>query len=258
MSELSKKPLRIRRVRLGKENATQVTSKPTEPNAQEYSPTEQEFAALQKQALRIKTSAWKPTLKVEAGKVVPDHPDKLIGIGLVAEALGVDLACAQALLDQLAGFARRGNEINQRAVNDLFAFVQAIGPTNGTEAMLALQMAAVHVNAMMAGRRLALSENIVEQDSTERAFNKLCRTYTTQMEALKRCRTGREDVTVQNVLVTEGGQAVVANMGTASGGTAPERPVIPPRVRADSAKSKATVGRKPTAAVLQFKNKTRT
>src|SRR5207244_273389 len=101
-----------------------------------------------------------------------------------------------------------------------------------------------HVNAMMVGRRLALSQNIVEQDSTESAFNKLCRTFTTQIEALKRYRTGREEVTVQNVLVSEGGQAVVANVGAATGGTAPDKPVTPPRVRADSEKSKATVGHK--------------
>ena len=117
-------------------------------------------------------------------------------------------------------------------------------------------MAAVHVNAMMIGRRLACSENIPEQDSTAGAFNKLCRTFTTQMAALKDYRTGRENVTVQNVLVTKGSQ-VVANIGATAGGTAPERPVIPPRVRADSEKSKATVGHKPTAALLHFKHKTR-
>jgi hypothetical protein len=226
-----------------------------EANAQEYLPTDQEFAALQKQMVRLKTSAWKPSLKVEAGKVVPDYPDKLIGIGLVAEALGVDLACAQALLNQLAGFARRENEIDPRVVNDLFAFVQAIGPTNGSEAMLAMQMAAVHVNAMMVARRLAVSETIVEQVSTEGAFNKLCRTYTAQMETLKRCRTGREDVTVQNVLVSQGGRAVVASVGAGTGRTASDEPVRSARVRVEPEKKKAAVDQKPTAALLPFKHK---
>ena len=91
----------------------------------------------------------------------------------------------------------------------------------------------------------------MEQDSTASAFNKLCRTYTTQMETLKSYRTGREDVTVQNVLVNEGGQAIVANVGTATGGPAPGKPIMPPRVRAVSE------AHKPTAAVLQFKHKTR-
>jgi len=143
-------------VRPGKKDAIQVTSKPTEPNAQEYLPTEQEFAALQKQKVRLMACQWKPQLKVENGKIVPDHPDKVIGMGLVAEALGVGVDCAQGLLDQLAGFAGRGDEIDQASINNLLALVREIGPTNGIEAMLAVQMAAVHVNAVMVGRRLVV------------------------------------------------------------------------------------------------------
>jgi hypothetical protein len=61
--------------------------------------------------------------------------------------------------------------------------------------------------------RLAQVENIPQQDSAERAFNKLTRTFATQMEALKRYRTGGEQkVTVQHVSVSEGGQAIVGNV----------------------------------------------
>ena len=56
-----------------------------------------------------------------------------------------------------------------------------------------------------------------------RAVNQLARTYTAQFEALKRSRTGGEQkVTVQNVSVTEGGQAIVGNVTQATHGTAPE------------------------------------
>ena len=52
-----------------------------------------------------------------------------------------------------------------------------------------------------------------EQDSAERAFNRLSRTYATQMEALKRYRSGGEqNVTVQHVSVGDGGQAIVGNV----------------------------------------------
>jgi len=62
-------------------------------------------------------------------------------------------------------------------------------------------------------RRLAHVEDIPQQDSAERAFNKLTRTFATQMEALKRYRTGGEQkVTVQHVSVSEGGQAIVGNV----------------------------------------------
>jgi hypothetical protein len=79
--------------------------------------------------------------------------------------------------------------------------------------MLAAQMAAVHMASMTFARRLAQVEDIPRQDSAERAFNKLTRTFATQMEALKRYRTGGEQkVTVQHVSVSEGGQAIVGNV----------------------------------------------
>ena len=74
-------------------------------------------------------------------------------------------------------------------------------------------MAAVHISTMTFARRLAHVDTIPQQDSAERAFNKLTRTYTSQMEALKRYRTGGEQkVTVQHVTVGEGGQAIVGNV----------------------------------------------
>ncbi len=67
-------------------------------------------------------------------------------------------------------------------------------------------------------RKVANAETILQQDSAERAFNKLSRTFTTQMEALKRYRTGGEQkVTVQHVSVAEGGQAIVGNVTQAPG-----------------------------------------
>jgi hypothetical protein len=79
--------------------------------------------------------------------------------------------------------------------------------------MLAAQMAAVHVASMTFARRLAHVENIAQQDSAERAFNKLTRTFAMQMEALKRYRNGAEQkVTLDHVSVAEGGQAIVGNV----------------------------------------------
>jgi hypothetical protein len=57
------------------------------------------------------------------------------------------------------------------------------------------------------------------QDSAARAFNQLARTFATQVEALKRYRTGGEQkVTVQHVTVNEGGQAIVGNVRKGGGG----------------------------------------
>jgi hypothetical protein len=74
-------------------------------------------------------------------------------------------------------------------------------------------MVAIHMATMTFMRRLAHVETIPQQDSAERALNKLARTYAMQMETLKRYRTGGEQkVTVQHVSVSEGGQAIVGNV----------------------------------------------
>jgi hypothetical protein len=84
------------------------------------------------------------------------------------------------------------------------------------EAMLAAQMAAVHVASMSLAQQLANAEMVQHQDSAERAFNRLTRTFSTQMEALKRYRARAEqNVTVQNLSVESGGQAVVGNVAPA-------------------------------------------
>ena len=53
----------------------------------------------------------------------------------------------------------------------------------------------------------------MQQDSAERTFNKLARTFTTQVAALKNYRTGgQQKMTVEHVHVHEGGQAIVGNV----------------------------------------------
>jgi hypothetical protein len=80
-------------------------------------------------------------------------------------------------------------------------------------------MAAVHVASMTFARRLAHVENIPQQDSAERAFNKLTRTFAAQMSALKEYRSkGEQKMTVQHVHVAEGGQAIVGNVSSPAPG----------------------------------------
>lgn len=79
--------------------------------------------------------------------------------------------------------------------------------------MLATQMAAAHMLTMTFARRLNHVDNIPQQDSASNAINKLMRTFATQVEALKRYRTGGEQrVTVQHVNVSDGGQAIVGDV----------------------------------------------
>ena len=87
-------------------------------------------------------------------------------------------------------------------------------------------MAAVHMATF--ARRLANVETIPQQDSAERALNKLARTFTTQIEALKRYRsTGQQKVTVEHVTVQAGGQAIVGNVSHGAPSSEPSQQPSP-------------------------------
>ena len=103
------------------------------------------------------------------------------------------------MLSQLADLNKRGQAINVDGLNFMLAVIKDIEPRNQLEA---IQMAAVHVMSMKLASRLANADLVPQQDSAERAFNKLTRTFVTQMEALKRCRASPEqNVTLQHVSV---------------------------------------------------------
>jgi hypothetical protein len=136
------------------------------------------------------------------------------------ESLGTaDFDFYDGLLTQLVSVGTQGKTPDERGTNVMLAMVRGIGPKDEIEAMMAAQMAAVHVTTMTFARRLAHVDNILQQDSAERAFNKLARTFAIQLEALKRYRTGGEQkVTVQHVTVNEGGQAIVGAVSRAPAG----------------------------------------
>ena len=72
---------------------------------------------------------------------------------------------------------------------------------------------------MTFARRLAHVDNIAQQDSAERAFNKLTRTFAAQMSALRDYRSrGEQRMVVQHVNVAEGGQAIVGNVNAPTEG----------------------------------------
>lgn len=98
-------------------------------------------------------------------------------------------------------------------MNGLLATAAGIQPRDDVEAMLAAQMAVTHELSLLMAKRLARAENIPQQDSAERAFNKLGRTFAAQVEALRRHRHGgQQKVTVEHVTVNDGGQAIVGSV----------------------------------------------
>ena len=185
----------------------------------QYEPTPQERDALDAMVTVRRKQLPAPKIKVgrdpKVGfKISMDHPDPPFGGSLLCHALATtSLDFTSGILTQISNAVSKGPNPDQDAINFALAVVAGVKPRDEVETMLAAQMAAIHTATMTFARRLAHVENIPQQDSAERALNKLTRTFAMQMEALKRYRTGGEQkVTVHHVTVNEGGQAIVGTV----------------------------------------------
>jgi hypothetical protein len=156
----------------------------------------------------------KVSKKKDVPIISPDHADQAVGQSLLMEALGTaEVDFVDGLLGQLANVGTQGPDVDERGLNFMLSVVKGIEPRDQVEAMLAAQMAATHNATMTFARRLAHVDNLAQQDSAERAYNKLARTFAAQVEALKRYRSsGEQLVRVEHVTVHEGGQAIVGNV----------------------------------------------
>jgi hypothetical protein len=172
-----------------------------------------------------------------AGAVVPDTADLPLWAARMAKALGVDDPwLIDTLLSQMANCMPGAPA---RASSVAVAAVQSVGPRDGVEAMLAVQMAATHAVAMKMLQRATLEQPSIEvYDSLINRATKLLRTYTMQVEALKRHRSGGEQrVVVQHVNVTADAAAVQVNGGanlTPEGRGAVSKPEERAHAQADS------------------------
>jgi hypothetical protein len=102
----------------------------------------------------------------------------------------------------------------------MVTIIAELEPRDTVERMLAVQMAATHVAMVRAGGFLANADYAEQVGVHSSTFNKLARTYTAQMEALRKHRNGgKQTVTVQHVNVEGGGQAIVGNVQTGEGRT---------------------------------------
>ena len=191
----------------------------------QYEPTPAERAVMDSFRSLSQQKPPAPVLMVKDGdgkiRVNPDHPDNTIGTILLMNALATtDVSFFHGLVNQITNAAAQGGKVDESALNFMLSVIKGVRPEDQIETMLAAQMAAVHMATMTFARRLANVENIPQQDSAERALNKLARTFAMQIEALKRYRTGGEQrVVVQHVHVADGGQAaVVGSVSQRKGG----------------------------------------
>lgn len=216
-----------RRCPLMRNKTTEAATSEQTNDALDYTPTHQERVALkaylERKGQRAPSPRFDVQYKGDAVWLEPDHADASVGHALVANSLATgNGAFSGGLLKQLADVSRSGKRLSRDELNFVLAIVHEIAPRDPTEALLAVQMAAIHNATITAARRLTHSETIAQQDSNSNMLNKLARTFTAQIEALKRHRSNGEQtvrVTHQHVTVNnQGGQAVVAGEVLSGGG----------------------------------------
>jgi hypothetical protein len=148
-------------------------------------------------------------------KLKVDHSDINAGYQMIADAIGSgDMTFTLGLLLDASMVATNLDGAPKvERVNYALSIVKGIKPRDQVEAMLAMQMAAIHMAAVATAGYLGASKSAKNIDLHERGLNKLSRTFTTQMEALKRYRSkGNQRIVVERVNVSDGGQAIVGNV----------------------------------------------
>src|SRR5580704_14861609 len=159
-------------------------------------------------------AAAAPRIRLSPHGFSIDHPDPEIGEQLMANALGVaDREAMHGILRQLVKASVGGERPDEVNLAFMISMVKSIRPRDSVEAMLVAQMVSVHVMAMRCAHHLANADDLAQHDSAARAFGRLARTFPAQIEALNRYRShGEPAVTVQNVKVEDGGNAIVGNV----------------------------------------------
>jgi hypothetical protein len=159
------------------------------------------------------------------GKVVKVHPpdgehkDWWLRLNKALGTTSSDFVNASLFQIQSASRSPWGG-ISELSVNAALAMIEAAAPKDEIEAALAVQMACTHTAAMAVLAKLdvafATEQRIAAFGS---AAARLMRAYATQVEVLRRLRSGgHQFVRVEHVHVNDGGQAVIGNVRTRGGG----------------------------------------
>lgn len=177
----------------------------------EYQPTATENALMEQVKGRL---AAKPRPKmgtkysekdgVLCANISLDHPDPDgVGSYVLYASLGThDWEFARLMIAQVAGFSTSKKNENLERDDKVFrghmALVQGVEPKDEIEGMLAVQMAAIHSATVRMATDMGNATTTDRLEFYERAVNRLARTFTTQVEALKKHRSGAQTVVVEH------------------------------------------------------------
>jgi hypothetical protein len=193
-----------------------------QPLVKRYQPTDQELAAAKGHLARRRARVSAPRVKLKplpGGGVCigPDHPMQALWSMALQQVFGtVSPDFAGLMLTDLSDAVTIDRDtIDERTLNGILGALHGINPGDEVEGMLAAQMVATHLAAMGCLRRAqAPGQTFEGRDMNLRHATKLTRTYTMQVESLKRYRSkGEQRVVVQHqhVNVTAEQAAVQVN-----------------------------------------------
>ncbi len=187
--------------------------------------TEEEKARLDKYHQR---SQWEPVkfknVKDDSGNpgITLGNPDDPLTPVKMLEALGTPNANLQEqVLNQViqtfkGTVSTEGADYDKvaPALNNAMAILNGIGPQDEIEGMLAVQMISAHNLVMDAMQRAMLGGQTFEGKKANVDYaTKMPRTFMTQIETLRKYRTGvPQKMIVGRVNVSEGGQAIVGTV----------------------------------------------
>lgn len=226
------------RLKAIKGNARKRAEPAADIQAVSYTPTERERVSLEKQQARRAARVIHSTMTAGPNldgrvEVAVNHPDPVTGELLLMESLGTSNPhVASFIVEQIGFLAQVKGEVSANVLNRHLAIVQDIAPQDTVEAMLACQMTAVHLATMAAAFNLYKAK---DPEAFTGQLNKLGRTFTTQVEALKRYRSkGDQKVTVEHKhyhlspgAIGPGSQAVLGDVTQQGGGVPLQTEAIP-------------------------------
>ena len=188
----------------------------------EYTPTAVEQAMMEGRRARYKAKVPAPRLKIVENaegvrQATHDHESIKVWVVKLCETFGTDnFDAAHYLMGQVTHVAiqDKGPNFTADDMSAPLAVVDGIGPRDMTEGMLATQMAAVHHAAMTMMTRTCSAPDAKGMEAYGNLATKMLRTFTAQMDTLKRYRSkGEQRVVVQHqhVNVTAEQAAVQVN-----------------------------------------------
>ncbi len=157
-----------------------------------------------------------PERALAAGRSSTSSNDQKDVYAALTEALGTTNSdFVQGLFGHLLDASARGEQ--KYDSRELFFMLAVIKAKNTKDPLLAMQLAqmgAVHAALMKAAGEVAQAEFLPHKEFAMRAVNQLGRTFTAQLDGLKRYLSA--PVHNVSVSVSEGGQAIVGNVTQAA------------------------------------------